>query len=115
MLPSFLKRHTEFDLFPLEEEHLTLAADLHRKRFSPSWSAGEFRKLLAYSPVYGPIVRPCRRGAEAGAAPIPERENSAAPSAAITPVHSTADGPSLALSKIRTPKQPTAAPTRSTP
>lgn len=65
MLPSFLKRHTEFDLFPLEEEHLTLAADLHRKRFSPSWSAGEFRKLLAQSPVYGHIARPNRRVSEA--------------------------------------------------
>lgn len=65
MLPSFLKRPPEFDLFPLEDEHLVLAADLHRKRFSPSWSAGEFRKLLAQDPVYGHIVRSPRPAAEA--------------------------------------------------
>ncbi|WP_174803733.1 GNAT family N-acetyltransferase [Martelella limonii] len=65
MLPSFLKRNAEFDLFPLEEEHLNLAADLHRKRFSPAWSAGEFRKLLAQDPVYGHIVRSSRRPAAA--------------------------------------------------
>ncbi|WP_180901035.1 GNAT family N-acetyltransferase [Martelella soudanensis] len=65
MLPSFLKRPPDFDLFPLEDEHLTLAADLHRKWFSPSWSAGEFRKLLAQNPVYGHIVRANRRASEA--------------------------------------------------
>ncbi|MGV0909464.1 GNAT family N-acetyltransferase [Martelella sp. FOR1707] len=65
MLPSFLKRNPEFDLFRLEDEHLLPAADLHRKRFSPSWSAGEFRKLLAQSPVYGFIVRPAQGRAEA--------------------------------------------------
>lgn len=60
MLP-FLNRHREFELFPLEDEHLGLAAELHRQRFTHAWSAGELRKLLAQSPVYGLIMRQTNR------------------------------------------------------
>lgn len=60
MLP-FFRRSPEIDLFPLRDEHLGLAADLHRKRFSHAWSAGELRKLLGQKPVFGHIARHVNR------------------------------------------------------
>ncbi|PRX04345.1 UNVERIFIED_ORG: ribosomal-protein-alanine N-acetyltransferase [Martelella mediterranea] len=60
MLP-FLKRPPEIDLFPLTDEHLGLAADIHRRRFSHAWSAGELRRLLGQKPVFGHIARHMNR------------------------------------------------------
>nr|WP_272210546.1 GNAT family N-acetyltransferase [Marinicella sp. W31]MDC2876440.1 GNAT family N-acetyltransferase [Marinicella sp. W31] len=45
----------------MSDEHLGLAADIHRKRFSPAWSAGELRKLLGQKPVFGHIARHMNR------------------------------------------------------
>ena len=61
MIPTFWRRHVEFEHFPLEDEHLALAAELHRERFTHAWSAGELRKLLGQKPVFGFIMRQTNR------------------------------------------------------
>lgn len=61
MQVPFFWRNPEFEFFPLEDEHLGLAAEVHRKCFSHAWSAGELHKLTGHRPVFGFIMRQTNR------------------------------------------------------
>lgn len=56
-----------------------------------------------------------RSGRGFGALPMAEPEKNSAPAAATAAIHRTAEGPSVVFRSNRTPKQPEAAPSRSTP
>lgn len=56
-LIDYFIRRPEFDIFQMRADHLEEVADLHRQRFSPPWSAGEFHGLLSQSSVFGFVAR----------------------------------------------------------
>ncbi|TCT43040.1 ribosomal-protein-alanine N-acetyltransferase [Martelella mediterranea] len=61
MQVPFLWRNPEFEFFPMDDEHLGLAAEVHRKCFSHAWSAGELHKLNDQKTVFGFIMRQTNR------------------------------------------------------
>lgn len=61
MLVPFFWRRPEFEFSPLSEEHLGLASELHHTRFTPGWSAGELRRFLGQTTVFGFIMRQTNR------------------------------------------------------
>ncbi|OBZ96845.1 alanine acetyltransferase [Pararhizobium polonicum] len=56
-LTDYFVRKPEFEIFSLETADLPKAADIHKLRFTPSWSDGELHALLVQDTVFGFIAR----------------------------------------------------------
>lgn len=56
-LTDYLVRKPEFDLFPMRATDLVAAAALHKQRFTPPWSEGDLRAMLAQPLVFGFVAR----------------------------------------------------------